>query len=149
MDITLREANHKDYEQIERIYFDGDTLHFSNITDIFQTPRHPARTKEAINEILSDSKAVMYIAESNDKILGIIHAFITEQKETPPMRQRTLVKIESILVSPEFQNQGIGQELMTKVEEWAEKKGIKEIELGVFGFNENAISFYEKTGYKT
>ena len=39
--------------------------------------------------------------------------------------------------------------LMHKMQAWAIEKGATSIELNVYEFNETAISFYEKLGYRT
>lgn len=36
---------------------------------------------------------------------------------------------------------------MEKVKEWAKEKNINRIELTVYSFNTNTISFYEKKGF--
>jgi ribosomal protein S18 acetylase RimI-like enzyme len=38
---------------------------------------------------------------------------------------------------------------MGRTEEWIKEKGINEIELHVYEFNQKAIIFYKKLGYKT
>ncbi len=44
--------------------------------------------------------------------------------------------------------QGIGTYVMKFIEEHVKSRKINRIELGVFEFNEKAIAFYEKLGYK-
>lgn len=54
----------------------------------------------------------------------------------------------SILIgNNRYRNSGIGTIAMQFIEDFADKIGLKRIELGVFEFNTNAINFYTKLGY--
>ena len=51
------------------------------------------------------------------------------------------------MVSKTARGQGIGDKLITKMEEHFKQVGCKDVLLAVFAFNERAKSFYEKHGY--
>lgn len=48
----------------------------------------------------------------------------------------------------EYQGLGIGKIAMNFIEKYAKDLGYVRIELGVFSFNQKAINFYKKIGYK-
>ncbi len=48
-----------------------------------------------------------------------------------------------------FQYHGIGRRLMDEAQAWASARGATSIELNVYEFNEDAIAFYERLGYRT
>ncbi len=62
---------------------------------------------------------------------------------------RWFVVVDSIIIKPEYRDQGIGRLLMDKMQAWSISKGGTSIELNVYEFNSSAISFYESCGYKT
>lgn len=47
-----------------------------------------------------------------------------------------------------YQGLGIGKKAMNFIENYSYDLGYKRMELGVFAFNEKAIAFYKKLGYK-
>ncbi|RVU84703.1 GNAT family N-acetyltransferase [Leucothrix sargassi] len=57
-------------------------------------------------------------------------------------------KIATIVVSVEHQKQGIGTALFEKVCEIAKEQGAQRLALDVFSFNNAAVNFYEKHGFR-
>ncbi len=57
--------------------------------------------------------------------------------------------IYSLVVRPEFQNQGIGRELMIHAEHSLKKLGCAKINLQIIESNEQVQVFYQSLGYKT
>lgn len=47
-----------------------------------------------------------------------------------------------------FRGTGVGYEAMTQLEDICRDMGLRRLELGVFAYNERAIQFYKKLGYK-
>lgn len=56
--------------------------------------------------------------------------------------------IHTLVVSPQYMQQGVGCELMTFAHEYALKQNMKSIRLDVSIHNMPAIALYEKLGYK-
>jgi len=52
-------------------------------------------------------------------------------------------------VAEGWRSQGIGHALMQQAETWAKERGITEVELSVWEFNQRALALYEKLGYRT
>ena len=57
-------------------------------------------------------------------------------------------EIIGIAVDKNFQNQGVGKELLGSIKKLAEEKGIKLIALEVDVSNKNAIEFYKNSGFQ-
>lgn len=55
--------------------------------------------------------------------------------------------ISSIAVKKEYQGKGLGRNLLEKVRDIADSRGISEIRLEVFKNNSHAIVFYERMGF--
>jgi ribosomal protein S18 acetylase RimI-like enzyme len=56
-------------------------------------------------------------------------------------------ELHSMWVSPEVRGQGVGDLLMTAVEEWAVRSGHTALTLAVFPGNDAAIALYRRHGY--
>ena len=65
------------------------------------------------------------------------------------MYKQKICFIEDICVDKNYQKQGIGKELFKSIKDFAKDNECNEIELNVWEFNKNAISFYEHLGFKT
>ena len=62
--------------------------------------------------------------------------------------RRTAV-VDAIVVRSGFKYHGIGRRLMDEAQAWAIAKRATSIEFNVYEFNESALSFYERLGYRT
>ncbi|MFQ6077792.1 MAG: GNAT family N-acetyltransferase [Thermodesulfobacteriota bacterium] len=56
---------------------------------------------------------------------------------------------DNLAVKQNFRRSGVGRSLIKRAHQWAVDKGLAQVELNVWEFNEGAIAFYEKLGYKT
>ena len=52
-------------------------------------------------------------------------------------------------VAEPYRGQGIGTELMRRVEAWASARGARHITLNVWAFNEKAVGLYRRLAYET
>ena len=92
-----------------------------------------------------------YLAIENDKVVGLIMGCIPKYDEydyldyTCPKRG----EITELIVTRKVRSSGIGQILMNKMEEYFKSMNCQYIHVDVFGYNENGIKFYEKSGYYT
>lgn len=56
--------------------------------------------------------------------------------------------IQEICVAESSQGRGYGRALMANVEQWAQQRGLQQIEFNVWSNNKSALSFYEYLGYR-
>jgi ribosomal protein S18 acetylase RimI-like enzyme len=82
----------------------------------------------------------MLVARSNKKIIGFLSTFTLFSKTNAFMLQ--------FCVSPEYRGKGIGGMLMAKLVELLKYRGYKKVVLRVRIKNKNAISLYERFGFK-
>lgn len=102
------------------------------------------KTMEDINKY----EGKMYLYKDNNKIIGLIVGLINNLEESTydfkcPKRGR----ITELVVSKHHRKSGVGSILLHSMEDYLKSVGCKDILLGVFAYNENAIKFYEKNGY--
>ena len=87
---------------------------------------------------LSNSNNIYLVAELENEIVGICFSNIKEISNNKIMKDRKFLHIENICIDKKHQKKGIIQ--------LAKEKNIKNIELMVWEFNENAIKFYKNLG---
>ena len=105
--------------------------------------------KKTMEEVQKcDGKILLYC--ENEKIVGLIVGLINNEETfdydfKAPKRGR----ITELVVLKNCQGKGYGKKLLNSMEKYLINNGCKDILIGVFGYNEKAIKFYEKNGYHT
>jgi len=148
MNIKIREANINDYEDLCKVYSELDELHRLNHPELFIKPNEYARAKEYISGIINDNDKALFVAEVESKIVGFAECYILRSSNFPVIKKREWVQLDNIAVNKHYQNYHIGSLLLEKVIEWARFKEISRIELKVYSFNQNAIEFYSRKGFR-
>lgn len=143
--IQIQEAKPEDAEGIAYVQRDTWLATYPNeklgITKEDVEDRYFANMSERIakweNKIRERTEDVyMLVAKEVDKIIGFCVAK-KEDKEN---------NLSAIYISPEYQGKGIGGKLAHIALEWFGNE--KDISVFVADYNQNAIGFYEKLGFK-
>lgn len=102
------------------------------------------KTIEDINKY----EGKMYLYKDNDKIIRLIVGLINNLEEcTYDFKSLKSGRITELVVSNHHRTNGVGTILLHSMEDYLQSVGCKDILLGVFAYNENAIKFYDKNGY--
>ena len=142
--IIIRKAKISDFQGIHKLIMQVHILHVNERNDIYKDV-DPMNFDEFKTE-LSNSNNLYLIAELNNEIVGICFSQIKEILNNKIMKDRKILHIENICVDKDHQRNGIGKELYEQIVKLAKEKNIDNIELMVWGFNENAIKFYKNLG---
>lgn len=148
METHIRKATANDYDNLCELFNEIDTLHRVNLPHIFQKPNGAAREKDYYLGLVADENIGLFVVEADEELVGFVHVLIRDTPIFPVIIPQHYAVIDGIGVKSEFQNHGIGKILMEKAQEWAATNGAVFIELNVYEFNKNAISFYERLGYQ-
>lgn len=143
-EITIRRANIGDFKQVHGLIMQVHKLHVKERSDIYRDT-DPLDFEE-FKEELSNSNNIYLVAELKNEIVGICFSQIKETLNNRIMKNRKVLHIENICVNKTNQRNGIGKELYNEIVKLAQEQKIDNIELMVWGFNENAIKFYENLG---
>ncbi len=149
MDYSIRQATQADYSSLCKLFAEADAYHSQAVPHVFRPANGPARTPEYIADILGNETSRLFVAEHEGQVMGLVHVDIREAPDHPIMTPRRYAKVDDLVVGKDFRRFGIGQSLMNTVHQWARERGVHEIELNVWEFNQGAIALYEKLGYKT
>ena len=90
-----------------------------------------------------------YLAVENNKALGLIMGTIVQYEEYDYLDYKCpkMGEVTELVISKKSRSNGIGQQLMQKMEEYFKSQDCTWIKIDVFAYNDNAIKFYEKQGY--
>lgn len=149
MGFFIRTATQEDYEHLCEAFAEGDAHHRKDLPQVFREPDGSVRTREFISAILSDENATLLVADHDGQIIGLVHILLRETPDISVMVPRRYAVIDNLVVAKRFRRSGVGQLLMQKAHQWAVSRGVVEVELNVWEFNQGAIAFYEKLGYTT
>ena len=113
---------------------------------------HPEyREKMAVLDLeeVKNNNGKCYIAVCNNKVMGLIMGTIIKFDEYDYLDYKCPKEgeITELIVSKNGRSKGIGNMLMSKMEDYFKSMECKYILVDVFVYNENAIKFYERNGY--
>ena len=109
------------------------------------------RDKVAILDLeeVKNNNGKCYIAVENDKAIGLIMGCIFPYGEKDYLDYKCPKRgeITELIVSKSVRSKGIGNMLISKMEEYFKSLGCEYVLVDVFAYNDNAIKFYDRNGY--
>jgi GNAT superfamily N-acetyltransferase len=102
-----------------------------------------AETKEQIEKVISTESHCAFVAASEEKVIGWIHAFVALSIES-----RSFVEIGGLVVDEQFRNLGMGKKLIGKIKEWAVLKKINTVRVRTNTKRLKTHAFYLKNGFE-
>lgn len=149
MNFTIRPARVADLAALVEVFAEGDTFHAQGQPDTFRVPDIPLRDTDSLAQVLAEVDAAIFVAEGEGDIIGAMRLQVRESQSLPHFVPRRYVEVSELVVLPTARRMGVGQALMAAAEEWARSKQLATLELLVWGFNDAALTLYEKLGYVT
>ena len=147
--MLVRRATVQDYAGMCAVLNEVDAQHREALPHLFRDPCGVARSRAYIAAIIEDEDAGLWLAEREGQVVGVVHVSIRESGDIPILVPRRYAVIENLAVATGHRRRGIGRALMLAAEHWALGKGIAQVELHVYEFNQGARAFYEVLGYQT
>jgi len=95
---------------------------------------------------LSNPETCCFFAEADGKVVAYLH-FMEDYKSFPLIKKWKALELKRIYVLKEYHGQGIAQQLMDYILNFAEEKKYEVVWLGVWENNIRAQKFYEKYGF--
>ncbi len=102
-------------------------------------------------EKVNNNEGKCYLALEDNKVIGLIMGYVRTYDKYDYLDYKCprSGEVSELIVSQNIRSKGVGQKLMTKMEEYFRSINCKYIFINVFAYNENAIEFYETQGYHT
>jgi ribosomal protein S18 acetylase RimI-like enzyme len=149
MDCSIRRATSEDYDAVAVAFAELELFHQSALPGIFRRPIGPALSRELFESMLADVDAAWLVAQRPGEIIGFVSVRVVQAADRPILVPRSYAEVDSLAVREPYRRFGIGRALMAHAQRWATERGLREIELNVWEFNQSAIAFYEALGYVT
>jgi len=149
MEFSIRPAATHDYDALATIFAEVEQLHRTALPQIFRAPDGPVLSREYFAAMLADERAAWLVAAQQGELLGYVTVRMMQAPERPMLQPRGYAAVDNLAVRESYRRLGIGQALLRRAEQWAAEQQLSEIELNVWEFNQAAVEFYEKLGYRT
>lgn len=103
--------------------------------------------EKTMNEV-NKYEGKIFLAIENEKVIGLIVGLINNEEEsTYDFKAPKRGRVTELVVSKKCRSNGIGKQLLDKMEKHFKEVGCKGVLIDVFAYNENAQKFYYKNGY--
>ena len=143
MQVTIRPAREADYARIEAIWQQVHALHVALRPDAY-APRTPILPPERFQEHLASG--TIHVAEQSGYVSGIL-VFCEKHVLSVSKGMRRILFIDVMAVDESCRRQGIGQQMLSHIRQYASDNGFDGVELQVAARNTAARAMYESFGF--
>lgn len=140
--IIIRDMKPEDFPQADRLMQQLHRKHVDGRPDLYKEMEHPY-SEEKFSELIHQKDMICIIAEEEGKALGL--CFVSFRSRTGMIQRRTAY-MDDLCVDEACRRQGIGRKLFAYAEKRAKEMGAERLDLMVWGFNEEAVAFYQSEG---
>ncbi|WP_026890781.1 GNAT family N-acetyltransferase [Lacrimispora aerotolerans] len=147
MKVYIKKANYENAEELREIGIETfvDTFESQNSPESIKEYIEKAFSKQKLIKELEDKSTEFYFIFYNNEMAGYLKVN-TGDSQTEKMGNETL-EIERIYIRKKYQRKKLGEQLIQKAIEIAKVQYKKEVWLGVWEENHDALAFYERMGF--
>jgi ribosomal protein S18 acetylase RimI-like enzyme len=147
MTMTIKKCTLVDARELQEISVETfhETFKDQNSPEHLNAYLERAFDLNQLEQELANRSSQFFFVYFNHEVAGYLKVN-TDEAQSEAMGDESL-EIERIYVKKKFQKHGLGKHLLNKAIEIALEHKKKEIWLGVWEENENAIVFYQKKGF--
>jgi diamine N-acetyltransferase len=147
MTVKITKCNHEDLKILRDISVEtfNATFKDQNSPDNMKAYLESAFNLKQLEKELSNRFSEFYFVYFNHEVAGYLKVN-THNAQSEEMGEEAF-EIERIYIKKKYQKHGLGKYLLNKAIEIATESNKKEIWLGVWEKNVNAIAFYKKLGF--
>jgi ribosomal protein S18 acetylase RimI-like enzyme len=116
---------------------------YENVIDLWQKSRLPFKpngrdSKQSLKKEINKPSSIFLLIEKEEEIIGSVFGTHDGRKGW----------INRLAIRPDFQNQGLGSMLLTKLLNRFSKMGIKIIAALIEDWNDTSINFFKKNNFQ-
>lgn len=147
MTINIKKCTLEELHTLQEISYEtfNETFKHQNSPENMNAYLERAFNLKQLEKELSNISSQFFFVYFKNEVAGYLKVN-TNDAQSEEMGNESL-EIERIYIKNKFQKHGIGKYLLNKAMEIAMERNKKEIWLGVWEKNENAIAFYKKMGF--
>ena len=146
--MPVRFAKKNELERVNELRRQVHELHAAGRPDIFK-PGFPPELRDHVDTIRNDPGQEIVVNERDGVLCGYAVLHRINKPENPFMHKRDYLDIDEFGVDEAYRRTKVATEMMSFIREYAKEQGFTRIELNMWEFNEEALAFYEATGFST
>ncbi|MFV9831374.1 GNAT family N-acetyltransferase [Bacillus stercoris] len=147
MSVNIKKCSREDLQILQQLSIEtfNDTFKDQNSPENMKAYLERAFNTKQLEKELSNMSSEFFFVYFDHEVAGYVKVNI-DHAQSEEMGAESL-EIERIYIKNNFQKHGLGKHLLNKAIEIALERNKKNIWLGVWEKNENAIAFYKKMGF--
>ncbi|BEV40351.1 GNAT family N-acetyltransferase [Bacillus stercoris] len=147
MSVNIKKCSREDLQILQQLSIEtfNDTFKDQNSPENMKAYLERAFNTKQLEKELSNMSSEFFFVYFDHEVAGYVKVNIDDAQSEEMGAE--LLEIERIYVKNNFQKHGLGKHLLNKAIEIALERNKKNIWLGVWEKNENAIAFYKKMGF--
>ena len=146
--LTVRLAREDELERVNALRRQVNELHVAGKPEVFK-PGFCAELRDYVYTIWNDPEQEIVAAELDGFLCGFAVLHHIHKPENPFMYERDFLDIDEFCVDESCRRQGVATAMIAFIKDYARAKGFERIELNMWEFNRDALSFYEAAGFET
>ena len=145
--LQYREATQDDLSAICVLGEAVNLLHWEAWPHVFVGAGDPLRHAEHWQQSIGAERSTTFVCELESKVIGFATVGVF-QDTSSLIQPEPYSRVGSVSIATQHQGKGIGRALMRHAENWARERGVEDIRLHVWDFNQRALSLYKELGYE-
>jgi GNAT superfamily N-acetyltransferase len=151
---NVRPATKEDIDALCQLYSDFHEFHVQGVPKRLETLRNvwdeeKVKLAARLQEVIGSNDSAILVAEDKRVLLGFSELYLREDGRARAKPARRHCHLQSMFVAQSLRRRGIGRQLLSSSESWAQSRGASEIRLDIWEFSEGPLAFYERFGYGT
>ena len=130
MEVTIRNISIEDSEEVNDL-----SLQLGYQLSV-------AKTKEQIEKVISTESHCAFVAVSEERVIGWIHAFVALSIES-----KSFVEIGGLVVDEKYRSLGTGKKLIERIKAWAVSKKVNTLRVRTNTKRLKTHVFYLRNGF--
>lgn len=147
--VLIRHAVVADYEELCPLFAALDAQHRIARPDQVRAADSAPRTREQVDSLIAGPHTALLVAEHAGRLVGFATLALHQRMGLPIVVPARVAAVDGLFVEPAHRRAGIGRALLARARAWAQAKDARTIEISTHAFNQDALRFYEATGYAT
>jgi GNAT superfamily N-acetyltransferase len=121
-------------------------LHVANRPEYFK-PTRAEHVSAWFRSLLQKPAVLIWIAEEDGVPVGYVLALLHEREENPFCSARRWCEIDQLAVDDRWRRRGIARTLVQRALTEVRRRGIREVEMSSWSFNEAAHDAFRRLGF--
>ncbi len=146
--MIVRFAKEAELDQVNVLRKQVNDIHVEGKPEVFK-PGFGVELRNFIYDIWADPEQKIVVADMDGLICGFAVLHHINRPENPFMKERDFLDIDEFCVDKGHRRKGVASEMIFFIKNYAKENGFHRIELNMWEFNQDALAFYEASGFET